>query len=214
MPAPLSEVIKGDTENYFIGESYQKKLFPSKSIGAALMRTQRQAAQAQHQANYEGFSGDGEYAQVNQFVDQNNGAISTPGPSRLALLKPGPEPLQSSSQFGQVFHPIDLTATNQGGLSAQMEKELEMGVENVISCPDAMGHFKKCKTCREKAILELTNLHATSESMVLGGEEGLRNLRLRKKKNELSELVSLAGAGVFTIFLIDAFSKFGARLRG
>lgn len=191
MPAPLSEVTRADSENYFVGESFQRKLFPSKSRFA--------------RGGFEGFAGDEGDSPYAQFAAANEGQISTPGPSRLALLKPGPEPLQSSSVFGQVFHPIDLTATNQGGLSTQMEHELDRETETIL-CHDAMGHFRKCKTCRDKVIYELQNLNATSESYVLGETA-------KRKKNELSEMASLAGAGIFTIFLIDAFSKFGARLR-
>lgn len=193
MPASLSEVTQSDTRNHFVGDSYQQKIFPSKSIGSHLLRTQ-------NNTHFEGFAG-------NEFAEVNQNAISTMAPSKLALLTPGPEPLQSSSQFGQMFHPINLT-TREGGLSMEITNNLEKETENIL-CKDAMSHYRKCKTCRQQIILELQNMNAVSgNDLVLGGQATLHS----RKKNEMSEIATLAGAGIFTIFLIDAFSKFGARL--
>lgn len=200
MPASLSEITQADQENYFLGNTYKMQAFPQKSIGARLMQTQRQSIQAKHRAGFEGFSGE-------------HAAAAVPDDGRLALLKASPEPLQSSSQFGQLFHPIDLTATTTGGLSVQMEQELTDETEKVL-CRDALGHFKKCRSCRQKAILELQNINATDGNFVLQGETAaLKRQLVKRTKSELTELLALAGAGIFTLFLIDAFSKFGSRLR-
>lgn len=205
MPATLAEITKEDPRKYFIGESYQRKLYPKKSIGGALINENQYSPVAP--------SGPRPAFQIEGFANGGSGfPVSTPGPGKLAAMYyPEPEAAPDPSN-GQFYHPINLTETNAGGLSAQMAKQLEEETESML-CVEAMAHYRRCKSCRKKMILELQHLEATGESLVLGGEKALRAGEYAREKNELSELLTLAGVGIFTIFLVDAFSKFGARIR-
>lgn len=189
MPVSLRDLTKDDEIRFFKGEGYNHHTSAVPKYVSIENRKSINWKKRPEPDSVEGFSG-------------------TSGRPPLHTFE-GPRAVAPGEITAGQYHPVDLLKSD-AGLPAEMQAEIEYEADKVM-CKDALAHFRVCRGCRNRVLLELENINA-----VAGRDGGLALLPSnsgKRQSSEVSGMLSLLGAGIFTVFLIDAFSKFGARLR-
>ena len=95
-------------------------------------------------------------------------------------------------------------------LSPDMEQELEEAV-NGLNCETVLGHIRKCYKCKSQIKYLISDEKENTIEFFDKGQNS--NNKVRTRVDDLLEILTFIGAGIFLIFILDLFVSIGQRKR-
>lgn len=133
-----------------------------------------------------------------------------PTKTRYYALEPQAMNAKTVENFRLVGGPGDFK--NAHLLTPEMERDLEEAI-NGISCDSVIGHFRRCKSCRNKSGDYFCNNEQKVKDAIEEFTNGNGKKKTKTRMDDLFEILTFVGAGVFLIFLLDAFVTIGQKRR-